>query len=92
MVVGILVALMLLVVAAVPVAAILGILSFGLDSMYFGGRLTPAIGEFVWDKSKEFILSRCRCSSCSARSCSGPASRRACTTPSRSGWSGCRAG
>ena len=56
MVVGILVALMLLVVAAVPVAAILGILSFGLDSMYFGGRLTPAIGEFVWDKSKEFIL------------------------------------
>ena len=56
MVMGILVALMLLVVAAVPVAAILGILSFGLDSIYFGGRLTPAIGEFVWDKSKEFIL------------------------------------
>lgn len=52
----IVVALMVLVVAAVPVAAILGILSFGLDALYFGGRLRPAIGEFVWDKSKEFIL------------------------------------
>ena len=52
----IVVALMVLVIAAVPVAAILGILSFGLDALYFGGRLRPAIGEFVWDKSKEFIL------------------------------------
>ena len=34
----------------------LGVLSFVLDELFFRGRLTPAIGEFTWDKSKEFIL------------------------------------
>jgi tripartite ATP-independent transporter DctM subunit len=49
-------ALMVLVLAAVPVAAVLGILSLGLDQIYMDGRLRLAIGEFTWDKSREFIL------------------------------------
>ena len=52
----IVVALLALVVTAVPVAAVLGVLTIGLDYIYMGGRLTSAIGEFTWDKSKEFIL------------------------------------
>ncbi len=52
----IVVALMVLVLAAVPVAAVLGILSLGLDQIYMGGRLRLAIGEFTWDKQREFIL------------------------------------
>ncbi len=52
----IVVALLILVVAAVPVAAVLGILTIGLDYVFMGGRLSVAIGEFTWDKSKEFIL------------------------------------
>ena len=53
---GILVGLMILVLAAVPVAAVLGILSFVLDNISMGGTLTPALAEIYWDKSKEFIL------------------------------------
>ena len=52
----IVVALLVLVAAAVPVAAVLGILTLGLDQIYMDGRLKVAIGEFTWDKSKEFIL------------------------------------
>jgi tripartite ATP-independent transporter DctM subunit len=48
--------LLALIIAAVPVGAVLGILTFSLDELFMNGRLTPAIGEFVWDKSKEFIL------------------------------------
>ena len=56
MVLGILVGLLLLVLSAVPVAAVLGILSFVLDNVSMGGTLTPALAEIYWDKSKEFIL------------------------------------
>jgi C4-dicarboxylate transporter DctM subunit len=56
MALGILVGLLILVVAAVPVAAVLGILSFVLDNISMGGSLTPALAEIYWDKSKEFIL------------------------------------
>lgn len=52
----IVVALLVLVLAAVPVAAVLGILSLGLDQVYMGGRLRLALGEFTWDKQREFIL------------------------------------
>jgi C4-dicarboxylate transporter, DctM subunit len=52
----IVVALLILVAAAIPVAAVLGILTIGLDYIYMDGRLSVAIGEFTWDKSKEFIL------------------------------------
>ncbi|MGZ0187156.1 MAG: TRAP transporter large permease [Alphaproteobacteria bacterium] len=52
----ILIGLMVLVLAAVPVAAVLGILSFVLDEIAMDGRLTLGIGEIIWDKSKEFIL------------------------------------
>jgi len=48
--------LIVLVLGAVPVAAVLGTLSLILDQMYMDGRLSLALGEFVWDKSKEFIL------------------------------------
>lgn len=53
---GILIGLLILVLAAVPVAAVLGILSFILDEIAMDGRLTLGIGEIIWDKSKEFIL------------------------------------
>lgn len=56
MAVWILTGLLVLVAAAVPVAAVLGILSFVLDDITMDGRLTVGIGEIVWDKSKEFIL------------------------------------
>ena len=52
----IIVGLLILVLAAVPVAAVLGILSFVLDHISMGGSLTPALAEIYWDKSKEFIL------------------------------------
>jgi len=48
--------LLVLVLSAVPVAAVLGMLSLSLDQVYFDGGLKNALGEFVWDKSKEFIL------------------------------------
>jgi tripartite ATP-independent transporter DctM subunit len=48
--------LLALVLGAVPVAAVLGVLSLSLDQLYMDGRLSLALGEFVWDKSKEFIL------------------------------------
>jgi tripartite ATP-independent transporter DctM subunit len=53
---GILVALLVLVFSAVPVAAVLGILSLGLDALFMEGRLRLGIGDFVWEQSKEFIL------------------------------------
>jgi len=52
----IIVGLLILVLAAVPVAAVLGTLSFVLDHISMGGSLTPALAEIYWDKSKEFIL------------------------------------
>ena len=52
----IIVGLLILVVSAVPVAAVLGILSFVLDEITMDGRLQAGIGEVIWDKSKEFIL------------------------------------
>ena len=52
----IIVGLLILVLAAVPVAAVLGLLSFVLDHISMGGSLTPALAEIYWDKSKEFIL------------------------------------
>ncbi len=48
--------LLVLVVASIPVAAVLGILTFTLDDIYMAGRLKGAIGEFVWDKSKDAVL------------------------------------
>ena len=52
----ILIGLLILVLAAVPVAAVLGVLSFTLDAIHLGGAAQAGIGEIVWDKSKEFIL------------------------------------
>lgn len=52
----IVVILLVLVFLGIPVAAVLGVLSLALDAMYQEGRLSVALGEFVWDKSKEFIL------------------------------------
>ncbi|MBC6427777.1 MAG: TRAP transporter large permease, partial [Cellvibrionales bacterium] len=51
-----LILLLLLVFASVPVAAVLGILSLSLDQTELGGRLALGMGDFVWDKSKEFLL------------------------------------
>jgi len=53
---SIVVILLVLVFLGIPVAAVLGVLSLVLDAIYQDGRLSVALGEFVWDKSKEFIL------------------------------------
>ena len=56
MALGILVGLLVLVLSAVPVASVLGILSFVLDEIAMDGRLTAGLAEIYWEKSKEFIL------------------------------------
>ncbi|MGE4046514.1 MAG: TRAP transporter large permease [Acetobacteraceae bacterium] len=48
--------LLLLVFSGVAVAAVLGNLGLILDGLFMGGRLQLALGEFIWDKSQEFIL------------------------------------
>ncbi|MDH3740388.1 MAG: TRAP transporter large permease subunit, partial [Hyphomicrobiales bacterium] len=52
----ILVLLLLLVASAVPVAAVLGILSLSLDEMFMRGRRSLMLGDFVWEQSIEYIL------------------------------------
>lgn len=48
--------LLLLVFSGVAVAAVLGNLGLFLDKLYMGGHLQLALGDFIWDKSQEFIL------------------------------------
>ena len=52
----IILALLALVVSAVPVAAVLGILSLSLDEIFMNGRRSLMLGDFIWHQSKEFIL------------------------------------
>ena len=52
----IIVALLVLVISAVPVAAVLGILSLSLDEIFMNGRRSLMLGDFIWHQSKEFIL------------------------------------
>ena len=53
LIIGILLAL---VVAAVPVAAVLGILSLSLDEIFMRGRRSLMLGDFIWEQSIEYIL------------------------------------
>ncbi|MEM0991012.1 MAG: TRAP transporter large permease [Pseudomonadota bacterium] len=53
---SIIIALMVLILAAVPVAAVLGLLSMGLDEVFMRGRLSRAMGEFVWEQQRNFLL------------------------------------
>lgn len=48
--------LLVLILAAVPVAAVLGILSLSLDEMFMRGRRSLMLGDFVWEQSIEYIL------------------------------------
>ncbi|MFT6581196.1 MAG: TRAP transporter large permease [Alphaproteobacteria bacterium] len=48
--------LLTLIVAAVPVAAVLGILSLSLDELFMRGRRSLMLGDFVWEQSVEYIL------------------------------------
>ena len=48
--------LLVLIVAAVPVGAVLGILSLSLDEIFSRGRRSLMLGDFVWEQSIEFIL------------------------------------
>lgn len=48
--------LVALVVAAVPIAAVLGILGLGLDQMFMNGRRALMMGDFIWEQSVEYIL------------------------------------
>jgi len=52
----IVIGLMILVAAAVPVAAVLGILSLALDEIFLEGRRSLMIGDFIWEQSNEYIL------------------------------------
>jgi len=52
----IIVGLVILVAAAVPVGAVLGILSLSLDQVFLSGRRSLMIGDFMWEQSIEFIL------------------------------------
>ena len=53
---SIIIALLVLVLGAVPVAAVLGLLSVGLDQVYMNGRLIRAMGENTWEQQKNFLL------------------------------------
>lgn len=48
--------LLALVASAVPVAAVLGILSLSLDEIFMRGRRSLMLGDFIWEQSIEFIL------------------------------------
>lgn len=52
----IVIAIVALLSTAVPVAAVLGLLGFGLDDLYMNGRLSRAIGNIFWEKSIDFLL------------------------------------
>jgi C4-dicarboxylate transporter, DctM subunit len=52
----IVVAILVLLSAAIPVGAVLGLLGFGIDAMYMSGRLSRAIGNIYWEKSIDFLL------------------------------------
>ena len=52
----ILICLLILIAAAVPVAAVLGLLSLSLDEVFMNGRRSLMMGDFIWEQSKEFIL------------------------------------
>jgi len=52
----IVVILLVLVASAVPVAAVLGILSLTLDELFMRGRRSLMLGDFVWEQSVEPIL------------------------------------
>ena len=49
-------ALLILVAAAVPVAAVLGILGLALDEIFANGRRSLMMGDFIWEQSVEYIL------------------------------------
>ena len=53
---SIIIALMVLILAAVPVGAVLGLLSMGLDEVFMRGRLSRAMGEFIWEQQRNFLL------------------------------------
>lgn len=48
--------LITLVVAAVPIAAVLGILGLALDEIFMNGRRSLMMGDFIWEQSVEYIL------------------------------------
>ncbi|MEM9199901.1 MAG: TRAP transporter large permease [Pseudomonadota bacterium] len=52
----ILIGLVALVIAAVPVAAVLGILGLALDEIFMNGRRSLMMGDFIWEQSIEYIL------------------------------------
>ncbi len=52
----IVVIMMALITAAVPVGAVLGILSLSLDEIFSRGRRSLMLGDFVWEQSIEYIL------------------------------------
>lgn len=52
----IVIAIVVFLVAAIPVGAVLGLLGFGVDDLFMNGRLARAIGNIYWEKSIDFLL------------------------------------
>lgn len=52
----ILIGLLLLVMASVPIVAVLGILGLAVDEIFMNGRRALMLGDFVWEQSIEYIL------------------------------------
>ncbi len=48
--------LIALIAAAIPVAAVLGILGLTLDEVFMRGRRSLMLGDFIWEQSIEYIL------------------------------------
>ena len=49
-------AIVVLLAAAIPVGAVMGLLGFGIDEIFMNGRLARAIGNIYWEKSVDFLL------------------------------------
>lgn len=52
----ILIGLLVLVMASVPIVAVLGILGLAVDEIFMNGRRALMLGDFVWEQSIEYIL------------------------------------
>lgn len=54
--VWIVIAIVILLILAIPVGVVLGLLGFGIDEIFMDGRLARAIGNIYWEKSVDFLL------------------------------------
>ncbi len=53
---SIMIAVLVLILAAVPVAAVLGLLALGLDQIYLGGRQVRGLAFSLWEQQITTVL------------------------------------